>query len=108
MKQGVKWGFGPAPWPVAGFLGDWAEVAPVLAFFAGVAMLPDLAGDGATCALCAATCGFLSGVGCLGRGTSPGIRRFFWHAARDRKPNWRRDGDGGECGLQVGVDRGTC
>jgi hypothetical protein len=93
--------------PVAGFLGDLADVAPVLAFWAGVAMLADLAGDGATCGLCGATCGFLSDVGCLGPGTGPGIRRFFWPAAWDRKPNWRRDGDGSECGLQTRVDRGT-
>jgi hypothetical protein len=53
------------PWraPVAGFLGDWADVAPVLALFAGVALLPDLAWDGATWGLCAATCGFWAGVG---------------------------------------------
>jgi hypothetical protein len=92
-------------WP--GFLGDWADVARVLAFFAGVAMLPDPARDGATWGPCAATCGFLSGVGCLGPGTGPGIRRFFWNAAWDRNPNWRRDGDGSECGLQTGVNRGT-
>jgi hypothetical protein len=33
-------------WP--GFLGDLADVAPVSAFFAGVAMLSDLARHGAT------------------------------------------------------------
>jgi hypothetical protein len=44
-------------------LGDWADVAPLLAFFAGVAFMPDLARDGATWSLCAATCGFLAGVG---------------------------------------------
>jgi hypothetical protein len=44
-------------------LGDLADVAPLLALFAEVAMLPDLAWDGATCALCAATCGFWAGVG---------------------------------------------
>ncbi len=91
--------------PVAGFWGDWADVAPVLACFAGVAMLPNLAGDGATWGLCAPTCGFLSGVGCLGRGTGPGIRRFFGHAAWHRQANWRRDGDGGEGGFPMGAER---
>src|ERR1035441_4691581 len=53
------------PWwaPVACFLGDLADFAPVLAFFARVACLPDLARDGATWALCAADRGFLAGVG---------------------------------------------
>jgi hypothetical protein len=43
------------PWraPVA-FLGDWADSAPLLAFFAGLALLPDLALDGATWAFCGA------------------------------------------------------
>src|ERR1039458_8111709 len=53
------------PWRArVAFLGDLADVAPLLAFFAGVAFLPDLAWDGATWALCAATCGFLAGFGC--------------------------------------------
>src|ERR1019366_7049936 len=53
------------PWraPVA-FLGDWADLAPLLAFFAGLACLPDVALDGATWALCAADRGFLAGFGC--------------------------------------------
>jgi hypothetical protein len=51
------------PWraTVAFFLGDLADVAPLLAFFAGVAFLPDLAWDGATCELCAADRSFLAG-----------------------------------------------
>src|ERR1017187_8722713 len=54
------------PWraPVAFFLGDLADFAPLVALFAGVACLPDLALDGATWALCAATRGFLAGFGC--------------------------------------------
>src|ERR1017187_4570041 len=54
------------PWraPVAFLLGDWADFAPLLAFFARVAFLPDLARDGATWALCAADRGFWAGVGC--------------------------------------------
>src|SRR5450759_561016 len=53
------------PWraPVA-FLGDWADFAPLLAFFAGVALLPDLALDGATWAFCAADRDFWAGGGC--------------------------------------------
>src|ERR1017187_6376897 len=31
-------------------------------------------------------------------GAGQGIRRFFGNAAWDRKPHWRRDGDGSECG----------
>jgi hypothetical protein len=27
----------------------------------------------------------------LGRGTGPGIRRFFWNAPSDKNPNWRCD-----------------
>ncbi len=38
-------------------------LAPVLAFFAGLALWPDLALVGATCALCAATRGFRAGFG---------------------------------------------
>src|ERR1019366_1929091 len=43
------------PWraPLAFCLGDWAAGAPLLALFAGVACLPDLAWDVATWALCA-------------------------------------------------------
>lgn len=78
----------PGRAPVAGFLGDLADVAPVLAFLAGVAMLADLAGDGATCALCAPTLRLFVGRWRFGLGTGPGICRFFWHAAWDRKPNW--------------------
>src|ERR1035437_9820195 len=53
------------PWraPVA-FLGDWADLAPLLAFFAGLACLPDVALDGATWTLCAADRGSLAGFGC--------------------------------------------
>ena len=41
---------------LAVFLGDFADVAPLLAFFAGVALWPDLALDGATsAALCGDT-----------------------------------------------------
>src|ERR1039457_5358894 len=54
----------PCRAPVAFFLGDWADAPPLLAFFAGLAFLPDVALDGATCALCAADRGFLAGVGC--------------------------------------------
>src|ERR1017187_884499 len=54
------------PWraPFAFFLGDWADFAPLVAFFAGLAFLPDLALDGATWAFCAADRGFLAGFGC--------------------------------------------
>src|ERR1035437_9909529 len=52
----------PCRAPVA-FLGDWVDFVPLLAFFARVAFLPDLAWDGATWALCAATRGFLAGFG---------------------------------------------
>src|ERR1039458_2647767 len=53
------------PWraPVA-LLGDLADLAPLLAFFAGLALLPDLALDGPTWDLCAAARGFLAGFGC--------------------------------------------
>ena len=91
---------------MAGFWGNLPDVAPVLAFLAGVAMLPDLAGDGATWSLCAATCGFLSGAGASTGVPGQGIRRFLRNAAWDRKPHWRRDGDGSECGFQTGVGRG--
>src|ERR1035437_7789783 len=52
----------PCRAPVA-FLGDWVDFVPLLAFFARVAFLPDLAWDGATWALCAATRGFSGGFG---------------------------------------------
>src|ERR1017187_8119833 len=39
-------------------------LAVLLPWLARVAFLPDLAWDGATWALCAATCGFLAGFGC--------------------------------------------
>src|ERR1017187_5674527 len=54
------------PWraPFAFFLGDWADFAPLVAFFAGLAFLPDLALDGATWAFCAAVPGFLAAFGC--------------------------------------------
>ncbi len=42
----------------------------------------------------------------LGRGTGLGVRRFFWNADSDRNPNRRKNGDGGECGLQIGADGG--
>ena len=58
---------------MAGFWGNLSDVAPVLAFFAGVAMLPDLAGDGATWSLCAATCGFLSGAGTSTGSPAPAV-----------------------------------
>ena len=48
---------------LAAFLADLADVAPALAFFAGLALWPDLALAGATCALCAATRGFWVGFG---------------------------------------------
>src|ERR1019366_5645005 len=53
------------PWlaPFA-FLGDWADLAPLVALFAGLACLPDLALDDATWALCAATRGFWAAFGC--------------------------------------------
>src|ERR1019366_4544897 len=53
------------PWraPFA-FLGDWADFAPLVALFAGLALLPDLALDGATWAFSAAARGFLAGFGC--------------------------------------------
>src|ERR1035441_5047072 len=84
------------PWraPGAFFLGDLADMAPVLAFFAGVTCLPDLALDGATCALCAATCGFLAGVGASAGAPAsvlsvsagmPFIMRSPWSVFRDRK-----------------------
>src|ERR1017187_6716233 len=61
------------PWraPLAFFLDDWADVAPLLAFLAGLAFLPDLALDTATCALCAADRGFLAGVGCSAGAPAP-------------------------------------
>src|ERR1019366_8882020 len=43
-------------------VGDWADFAPLVAFFAGLALLPDLALDGATWAFCAAARGFLAGA----------------------------------------------
>jgi hypothetical protein len=52
-------------------LSDWADVAPVLALFAGVAMLADLAWQGATWGLYAATCGFFSGVGASAGAPAP-------------------------------------
>src|ERR1700722_4499817 len=52
------------PWraPVA-FLGDLADLAPLLGFFAWVALAADLPSDGATCRPCAPTRGLLAGVG---------------------------------------------
>ncbi len=47
------------------FLGDLADVALVLAFFAGLALWPDLARIGATWARCAATRGLRVGFGSL-------------------------------------------
>src|ERR1039458_1246946 len=52
-------------------LGDWADFAPLLAFFARVAFLSDLARDGATWALRAADRGFLAGVGCSAEAPAP-------------------------------------
>ncbi len=57
-KQVLPW------WAPVAFRGDWADLAPLSAFFAGVALWPDLAWDGATWALCVATRGFWAGVGC--------------------------------------------
>jgi len=52
------------PWRArVAFWGDLADFAALWAFFGGVAFLPDLAWDGETWALCAATCGFLAGLG---------------------------------------------
>src|SRR5690348_2880338 len=53
------------PWRArVAFWGDLADVAALVAFFARLAWLPDLALDGATWALCTATCAFLGGFGC--------------------------------------------
>ena len=50
----------PAPVP---FLAGLADLAPLVAFVAGLAFLPDLPLDGATCAFYAATRAFLAGLG---------------------------------------------
>src|ERR1700678_3623728 len=52
---------------LATFLGDFADVAPLLAFFAAVALWPDLALDDVTLAACAATRGFFGSFGCSAR-----------------------------------------
>jgi hypothetical protein len=49
------------------FFGGFADVAPLLAFFAAVALWPDLALDDATLAACAATRGFFGSLGCSAR-----------------------------------------
>src|SRR5271156_6692235 len=49
---------------LASFLRDFADVAPLFAFFARLALWPDLALDGATSAACAATRGFFGCFGC--------------------------------------------
>src|SRR5580700_11008407 len=56
---------------LAFFLGDFADVAPLFAFFAEVALWPDLALDGATSAACAATRGFFGCFACSA-GTAAG------------------------------------
>jgi hypothetical protein len=60
------------PWMGAAvfFLGDLADVARLVAFFAGVALWADLALDGATLDLCAATRGFLGAFGCSATGAA--------------------------------------
>ena len=63
--------------PAAFFLGDLADVAPLLAFFAGVAFFPDLALDGATWALCAATRGLVAGFGCSAGAPASAVWRFL-------------------------------
>jgi hypothetical protein len=52
------------------FLGDLADVARLVAFFAGVALWADLALDGATLGLCAAARGFFGAFGCSATGAA--------------------------------------
>jgi hypothetical protein len=104
------------PWwlPVVFFLGDSADVARFVAFFAGVALWPALASDGATLGLCGATRGFLKSFGCsAGRGSGLGVGGFGWNAvhrafsfAGDYRS--RRIACGGEFGPQMGADGGRC
>ena len=115
--------------PAAFFLGDLADVAPLLAFFAGVAFFPDLALDGATWALCAATRGLLAGFGCSAGASASVLGGFCWNAVHtafslggdyrdpiDHSPSpalqansdgnsrGRRNAGGGEFGAQMGPD----
>jgi hypothetical protein len=70
-------------------LGDWANVAPWLAFFAGLAWLPDLALAGATWALVCRERRLLGGLWLLGRGSGFGVGGFGWNAARWGQRWWQ-------------------
>jgi hypothetical protein len=108
MKHRVKWGLGTAPWPGA----DGRLLGQLVRRGARVGLLRrsgHVARPGRGRRNVEPVCGnvrLFVGRWHLDRVTGPGSRRFLRNAAWDRKPNWRRDGDGSECGFQTGVGRG--
>jgi hypothetical protein len=120
MRLRVYWHFGSALVPAAQIpgLGGRDRQPDLLAQAAGCQSL--CWGDSATWRLCWPSspgwphCPTWPGTAqtwaCVGQRAALGGRRlppvpvfrFFLNVASDRKPNWRRNGDGGECGFPIG------